>query len=100
MYHPIIYLQEQINRNIGQDYNSTLLNKIRTQNFQMTYEAKRSFETEPLRSHIIYLPCCLFIAHDKVNLGLCLTNAPLRHEGVCGNGCLSPRLPDLSTAWS
>jgi hypothetical protein len=32
-------------------------------------------------------------------LSSCLTNQALRHEGVCGNGCIDPRFLDLGTSW-
>jgi hypothetical protein len=36
----------------------------------------------------------------KVKLSLCLTNYPLRHEGVWGSGCIDPRILDLGGEWS
>jgi hypothetical protein len=35
----------------------------------------------------------------KVNLSLCLTNYPLRHEGVWVCGCIDPHFLDLGTSW-
>jgi hypothetical protein len=35
----------------------------------------------------------------KVKLSLCLTTYALRHEGVCGSGCIDPNCLDLGTSW-
>jgi hypothetical protein len=36
----------------------------------------------------------------KVKLSLCSTSEALRHEGVCGSGCIDPHFLDLGTSWS
>jgi hypothetical protein len=35
----------------------------------------------------------------KVRLSLGLANSALRHEDLCGSGCIDPRLLDLDTSW-
>jgi hypothetical protein len=39
------------------------------------------------------------LRQGKVKLSLCLTNQPLRHEGVWGSGCIDPCFLDLGTSW-
>jgi hypothetical protein len=44
-----------------------------------------------------------FVSFTYINLSLCLTNYPLRHEGVWRSGCIHPCFLDLGTAggrWS
>jgi hypothetical protein len=36
----------------------------------------------------------------NVKLSLCLTNWALRHEDICGSGCIDPNFLDLGISWS
>jgi hypothetical protein len=35
----------------------------------------------------------------NVKFSLCLVNYTLRHQDVCGSGCIDPRFLDLGTSW-